>query len=151
MILVLLFLAVCWSQWASGKNDYSVAITNQYYYEQQVQAGNLSSPVRRMLAELGQFDSPCLTKVQLSVILWSILDKPKAREVVQVLIYDRIKGFLNWMQPWFAEAAIRRCNTRCVLTDQKGEVIWNILKVTVDTYFFSYWSQLDISCRSPMW
>lgn len=44
------------------------------------------------------------------------------KEIIQVLIFDRVKGYLNWVQDWFIQAAIRKCSTRCILTDDKSEL-----------------------------
>ena len=42
--------------------------------------------------------------------------------MVKIVVHDRIRGFLNWLQPWFVEAARNQCSTRCVLTEDKGQM-----------------------------
>jgi|MDTB01.2.fsa_nt_gb hypothetical protein len=45
-----------------------------------------------------------------------------AKAMVKIVVHDRIRGFLNWLQPWFVEAARNQCSTRCVLTEDKGQM-----------------------------
>lgn len=35
-----------------------------------------------------------------------------AKKEVKIVVYDKIKGYLNWLQDWFREAAANNCNTR---------------------------------------
>lgn len=49
--------------------------------------------------------------------------KIKQKTSVKIVVYDKIKGYLNWMQDWFILAAKQRCNTICTLTDDRKEVI----------------------------
>ena len=39
-----------------------------------------------------------------------------AKKVVTIVVYDKIKGYLNWLQDWFRLAALEKCNTRYNLT-----------------------------------
>lgn len=48
--------------------------------------------------------------------------KIKQKTSVKIVVYDKIKGYLNWMQDWFILAAKQRCNTICTLTDDVKEV-----------------------------
>ena len=49
--------------------------------------------------------------------------KRKEKISVKIVVYDKIKGYLNWMQDWFHLAAEQRCNTICTFTDNINEVI----------------------------
>ena len=44
------------------------------------------------------------------------------KAAVKIVVHDRIRGFLNWLQPWFLEAAKNQCSTRCILTEDKGQM-----------------------------
>jgi hypothetical protein len=44
------------------------------------------------------------------------------KKTVTILIWDSIKGYLNWQQDWFKEAALTQCSTRCMLIDDKKRV-----------------------------
>jgi hypothetical protein len=35
-----------------------------------------------------------------------------AKKEVTIVVYDKIKGYLNWLQDWFRAAALEKCNTR---------------------------------------
>ena len=39
------------------------------------------------------------------------------KEVVKIVAYDPIRGYLNWMQPWFREAARTQCSTECIISE----------------------------------
>ena len=41
---------------------------------------------------------------------------------VKIVVYDKIKGYLNWMQDWFIQAASERCSTVCSVTEDKKQV-----------------------------
>lgn len=41
---------------------------------------------------------------------------------VKIVVYDKIKGYLNWMQDWFIQAARERCSTVCSVTEDKNQV-----------------------------
>lgn len=43
----------------------------------------------------------------------------KWKDSIIVLVADPIKGYLNWLQPWFKEASRTQCNTQCILSDDK--------------------------------
>ena len=54
------------------------------------------------------------------------------KEVVTIVIYDNIKGYLNWMQDWFLQAAKEKCSTICIVSDKKGDVSVSVsVSVTV--------------------
>ena len=41
-----------------------------------------------------------------------------SRPEVVIYIHDKIKGYMNWQQPWFVRAARDQCpNTQCVMTE----------------------------------
>lgn len=42
------------------------------------------------------------------------------RPAVRIVVHDRIRGYLNWMQEWFQEAAKTRCSTRCLISEDKS-------------------------------
>ena len=43
-----------------------------------------------------------------------------AKDEVKIVVYDKVRGYLNWMQDWFQESARERCSTRCTITENKG-------------------------------
>jgi hypothetical protein len=45
-------------------------------------------------------------------------DKPTCK----VVVYDQIKGYLNWLQDWFKKAALEQCETRNTLTEDKSQI-----------------------------
>jgi hypothetical protein len=38
------------------------------------------------------------------------------RLVVNIVVYDNIRGYLNWMLDWFKEAARDKCSTKCIIS-----------------------------------
>ena len=44
------------------------------------------------------------------------------KEVITVVLFDKIKGYLNWMQDWFLLAARENCSTTCIVTENKKYV-----------------------------
>ena len=48
--------------------------------------------------------------------------KTDKKPQVKILVYDKINGYLNWMQPWFVKAAKERCSTICTVTENKNQV-----------------------------
>ena len=48
--------------------------------------------------------------------------KADKKPQVKILVYDKINGYLNWMQPWFVKAAKERCSTICTVTENKNQV-----------------------------
>ena len=48
--------------------------------------------------------------------------KTNQKEVVTVVLYDKIKGYLNWLQDWFLLAARENCSTTCIVTEDKKYV-----------------------------
>lgn len=49
-------------------------------------------------------------------------NKTDKKPQVKILVYDKINGYLNWMQPWFIKAAKERCSTICTVTENKNQV-----------------------------
>jgi hypothetical protein len=45
-------------------------------------------------------------------------DKP----IIKILIYDRVAGYLNWVQDWFIDAARDNCSTICLISQKKNEL-----------------------------
>lgn len=44
------------------------------------------------------------------------------KPVVRVVAHDRIRGFLNWLQEWFMDAARTKCpTTTCIITENRNE------------------------------
>ena len=42
---------------------------------------------------------------------------------IKVVVYDKIRGYLNWFQEWFVEFASENCNsTTCILSENKDDV-----------------------------
>ena len=44
------------------------------------------------------------------------------KEVVTIVVWDKVRGYVNWLQDWFIKAAAENCNTRCIISERKGEV-----------------------------
>lgn len=44
------------------------------------------------------------------------------KKEVTVLVYDNIKGYLNWLQPWFVTAVHDKCSTTCIITVDKTQI-----------------------------
>eukprot|EP01036_Dinobryon_divergens_P006107 gene6107-8099_t len=44
------------------------------------------------------------------------------RPTIRIVMFDKIKGYLNWHQDWFKEAAEARCTTKCILLDERSDV-----------------------------
>jgi hypothetical protein len=44
------------------------------------------------------------------------------KKEVTILVYDNIKGYLNWMQPWFVTAVHDKCSTACTITTDKTKI-----------------------------
>ena len=45
----------------------------------------------------------------------------KPRPEVIIYVHDKIKGYMNWQQPWFIRAARDQCpNTQCVMTESSS-------------------------------
>ncbi len=47
-------------------------------------------------------------------------DENSEKRVCNVVIFDQVKGYLNWGQEWFKEAAAQQCSTRVVLKESKS-------------------------------
>jgi len=45
------------------------------------------------------------------------VDDITRRPVVRIVVHDRIRGYLNWMQEWFQEASKMQCSTRCLISE----------------------------------
>jgi hypothetical protein len=46
----------------------------------------------------------------------------KEKEVVTIVVHDKIRGYLNWMQDWFVSAARNKCSTTCIVSEDKRDV-----------------------------
>lgn len=44
------------------------------------------------------------------------------KEVVRIFVYDPVRGFLNWPQPWFRSAVRSQCSTACHLIDDRKHI-----------------------------
>ena len=42
------------------------------------------------------------------------------KAVVTLVVYDKIRGYLNWLQDWFRDAASTKCSTKCVLSEDRS-------------------------------
>lgn len=42
-----------------------------------------------------------------------------AKMRVEIVVLDKIRGYLNWMNEWFREAAERDCSTACTISESK--------------------------------
>jgi Fucosyltransferase, N-terminal len=51
-----------------------------------------------------------------------VLQNQEEKPVVRVVVYDKIRGYLNWLQPWFIEAASTQCSTRCILSEKMLDI-----------------------------
>ena len=50
------------------------------------------------------------------------LQTSRKRPSVTIIVYDKIRGYLNWMQDWFRQAALKKCSTRCYLSENKDDL-----------------------------
>lgn len=41
---------------------------------------------------------------------------------MKVLVWNKIRGFLDWLRPDFVKDAREKCSTECVFTDSKGQL-----------------------------
>jgi hypothetical protein len=48
--------------------------------------------------------------------------KKSNKSIVTIVVYDKIRGYLNWMQDWFILAAKEKCSTTCVLSEERRDV-----------------------------
>ena len=60
--------------------------------------------------------------VLILLAIWARSSSGQEKAVVKIVVHDRIRGFLNWLQPWFVEAARTQCPTTCVLTEDKSHM-----------------------------
>lgn len=44
------------------------------------------------------------------------------KTLVTIVVYDKIRGYLNWIQDWFILAAKEKCSTTCVLSENRQDV-----------------------------
>ncbi len=53
-------------------------------------------------------------KICLFIYLYfiEVLKNEAVKTNVNIVVFDRVKGYLNWFQDWFREAAINHCSTR---------------------------------------
>jgi hypothetical protein len=84
-------------------SDYDTVTDKQ---QSSITQSTLPTPRLNDRRKLGQSDSSKADK------------KPQ----VKILVYDKINGYLNWMQPWFVKAAKERCSTICTVTENKNQV-----------------------------
>jgi hypothetical protein len=55
-------------------------------------------------------------------------DKIKNRRTVKIVIYDKVKGYLNWHQDWYKEAAESKCSTRCIISEDWSDVCYLFIR-----------------------
>jgi hypothetical protein len=52
-----------------------------------------------------------------------LLNSTKTKEEITIVVWDSIKGYLNWNQDWFKAAAQTQCSTTiCLLTEDKKKI-----------------------------
>ena len=68
------------------------------------------------------------------------------KQDINIVVYDSIKGYLNWAQDWFTNAALEKCSTRCRLIDDKSQ----IAKADVVIYHAPTHSQIARSDNQPL-
>lgn len=59
--------------------------------------------------------SSAYTIVQLIVLIELVSSFNRTlteKQVVNIVVYDKIRGYLNWYFDWFGKAALDSCNTR---------------------------------------
>ena len=39
-----------------------------------------------------------------------------SKDEVRIVVYDKVRGYMNWMQEWFQESARDRCSTKCTIS-----------------------------------
>lgn len=44
------------------------------------------------------------------------------KERIQIVVHDKIRGYLNWLQDWFQEAARTQCSTECLITEDRSKM-----------------------------
>jgi len=44
------------------------------------------------------------------------------KPIVKIVIYDRVAGYLNWLQDWFIDAARDNCSTICLISQKKTDL-----------------------------
>jgi len=44
------------------------------------------------------------------------------KPIIKLVIYDRVAGYLNWLQEWFIDAARDNCSTICLISQKKHDV-----------------------------
>ena len=60
--------------------------------------------------------------VMVMLLAPSLGQETTEKPMVKIVVHDRIRGFLNWLQPWFVEAAKTQCPTKCILTEDKSQM-----------------------------
>eukprot|EP01038_Epipyxis_sp_PR26KG_P014187 gene14187-19038_t len=63
------------------------------------------------------------TILLLTLTIWSLLLICEATKTeCRIVIYDKVRGYLNWMQDWFQLSVKEKCNKKCYLTENKKEM-----------------------------
>lgn len=62
-------------------------------------------------------------KVLILFLVFIIASGVGSKKVVTIVVYDKIKGYLNWLQDWFRQAALDNCNTKCILKEYDESTI----------------------------
>lgn len=39
----------------------------------------------------------------------------------KIIVYDQVRGYLNWLQDWFKQAAFTKCNKRVTIKDRRTD------------------------------
>ncbi len=45
-----------------------------------------------------------------------------AKPVIRVVVYDKIRGYLNWHNQWFKDAAAEKCSTTCIFSESLDDI-----------------------------
>ena len=51
-----------------------------------------------------------------------ILQVGDNKPIVKLVIYDRVAGYLNWLQDWFIDSARDNCSTICLISQKKTDI-----------------------------
>lgn len=125
---------------ASCASDFrSIGGQSLFPFHYEGNASDSFSPAKNLLVDLASDNYHTIDKLQ-STITQSIRSTTKKKKEdrrklaradsktkikkahVKIVVYDKIKGYLNWMQDWFIQAARERCSTVCTVTEDKNEV-----------------------------
>ena len=71
------------------------------------------------VTKISVLQQPSFSRRRLSLFGTETVTVPsKPRPEVVIYVHDKIKGYMNWQQPWFIRAARDQCpNTQCVMTE----------------------------------